>query len=272
MASRRKTDKDVRPEGKPIPYNVEAEAAVLGAVLLNDSTWPDVVVLVSAGEFFRVAHQHVFNAIATVKERGAKADHVTVRDELVKRDVMEEVGVAYLSSLVDGVPRSTNVAHYAAIVREHARLRELVALSDRLAAEAYGRSDSQGIVDAAVSSLLGMASLKPTDGATSLEHEYQRYIASLDETAPHDTIPTGYRDLDEQLSGGLRRKELTIVAARPSVGKTSFLMGIMEHAAAAGHAGVVFSLEMKREDLTARSVSFNARVPLQLRIRRRLRL
>lgn len=241
------------------PHSLEAEQATLGAILLRDEMWSDVAQLLAPSDFYRDAHMLVWDAIVALKMRGVRADLLTVREELMRTGRMDAVGQGYLSSLVDGVPRSTNVEHYAAIVKEKARLRGIIIAAEDAQARAYDGAQSDEVAEGAIKAL----TLTAPSGRTeqSLDAALAAYLGTLD-GAPEETITTGMADIDDQLAGGLRRKELVIVAARPSVGKTSFALGAAYAAAGAGFPSAFVSVEMPVRALVSRMVAWESRVPL----------
>ena len=131
------------PAGRPLPHNLEAERCVLGAILIHNEAFNVAAELLDARDFFRVAHQQVFDRMVDLSERGQAIDLVTLRDELSRAGILEAVGgPAYVASLVDGVPRSTNVEHYARIVKERATLRNLIDSASRIVATAYAAEET----------------------------------------------------------------------------------------------------------------------------------
>jgi replicative DNA helicase len=246
-----------------IPHSLEAERALLGSILLSDKAWSEVASEVEARHFFRHAHQRIFEAMQRCKDRGLTIELVTLRDTLGKE--LEDVGGAsYISSLIDGMPLAMNVRHYATILREKTLLRDLIDAGNKLVAEAYGSEEiAAAVLEDGVRSLLALSQPAMT-GPVSVGQAVREYVSDLD-ISDANLLPTGYRDLDYQLGGGLKPKELTIIAARPSVGKSSFVFGLSKYAAFAGSPGIIFSLEMSKEASAARMLSAEARVNLSRR-------
>ena len=132
---------------KALPHNLEAERSILGAILIRNDAFNVAAELIDADDFFRDAHRRVFDKMVDLNERGQAIDLVTLRDELSRSGDLDPVGgPAYISSLADGVPRSTNVEHYARIVKERATLRNLIAAANRIEAEAYTAQDEASVV------------------------------------------------------------------------------------------------------------------------------
>lgn len=244
-----------------LPHSLEAEKAVLGAVLLKPERWGDVIVVLRREHFFRQAHGIIFAACSALAARGVAIDPLTLRDELRRSGELDTVGgAAYVVGLTEGVPTATNVSHYAGIVLELARRRALIQLGTQLASDGYdGDASASTLVASASRSLAdltdgGVGRGVVTDAAASLD--YLSHISS------HDTakVETGYVDLD-RLIGGLRNAEMAIVAARPSAGKTSFALGIADNIAARDSRAPLFiSLEMSARSLGARLVGWRSGV------------
>ncbi len=247
-----------------VPHSLDAEKALLGSVLLRDAVWADVSAEVEAQHFFRAAHQEIYEAMRRCKERGLGIGLVTLKDALGSR--LDGVGgPAYIASLIDGRPLSTNVKHYAQVVREKALLRDVIDAGTNLVAAAYGSDEPPEVVlEEGVRSLLALSAPR-SSGPVPVDAAVQAYVQAMD-TDVAQALPTGFADLDELLAGGLRRKELAIVAARPSVGKSSFALGVARTTAAAGLAVAYFSLgDMSKEALAGRLLAWESRVALRRR-------
>jgi len=242
-------------------HNLEAEQALLSAVLLQADAWADAATVLSASDFFRSAHGRIWEAVERLRANRVAVDLVTVKDELGRSGELDAVGgPAYLASLLDGASRSTNVAHYAGIVREKARLRAVAQAAEALLESACLAQEQAGsIVENGLQSLLAAVGTT-IGGAVGVGPGAVAYVASLDDPTAGVAVPTGYRDIDETLAGGIRRQEMAIVAARPSVGKTAFALGIARAAAAAGTPSAVFSLEMSTEALMARMIGAESKI------------
>lgn len=242
-----------------LPHNLDAEEAVLGAVLLHESAWPVAAGLLAAQDFYRDAHARIWRAMARLVEQGATpSDLVLVNNELLRTGELETVGgPAYVASLLDRRAHVANVAHYAGVVAEKARLRGLIFASNRLLSAAYEAEETSGaIVEQGVGELFRLASVG--GGSALIEDAVGAYIATLDAgTGAALRIPTGFADLDE-LVDGVRRSALTIVAARPSVGKSSFGLQMALHAAKTVGPAVFFTLEMSRMQCSARTVAWGS--------------
>jgi replicative DNA helicase len=260
-----------RPEEflKVPPHSVEAEQAILGGLMLDNTAWDTVADIVSSGDFYRRDHKLIFTALGDLAERGEPGDAVTVSEFLEKRDELESAGgLAYLGSLVRGTPSAANVRAYAEIVRERAMLRDLIAAGGEIASNAFnpeGRPASE-LVDDAERRVFEIAERgkRRGSGFQSIKQILPGTIDRLDELYNSDSeitgLPSGFDDLD-RMTAGLQAGDLVIVAGRPSMGKTSFAMNIAEHAAiGVGVPTAVFSMEMSAEQLSFRLISSLGRV------------
>lgn len=239
---------------------------MLGAILINSEDAYDVAVdKLEAQHFFREAHGHIFRAMCASFERGRSVDLITLKNELQRVGLLEEVGgPAYIASLADGVPRSANVDHYAAIVKETAQLREAIYTSNKLRAEAYAseRAPADMLSDAA-ERLLDLSGSALSGKPTKLRDLIAPGMESLEKSAAEGGgavtgIATGFTSLDD-MTAGLHPADLVLLAARTSQGKTSLAMNIARNVACVVSA-LVFSLEMSKEQLFLRMLASEARV------------
>lgn len=251
---------------KALPHNLEAERSILGAILIRNDAFNVAAELIDADDFFRDAHRRVFDKMVDLNERGQAIDLVTLRDELSRSGDLDPVGgPAYISSLADGVPRSTNVEHYARIVKERATLRNLIAAANRIEAEAYTAQDEASVVlDRAEQEIFAIAEGRIRSGFVPLSELAQDSFATIERLQNVQNavtgVPTGFVDIDD-LTAGLQPADLVIVAARPSMGKTAFALNIGAHVGTTGERTVgVFSLEMAKEQLFLRMLTSAAQV------------
>ena len=251
---------------RTLPHNLEAEKSVLGAILIHNEAFNHAAELIDARDFFRDAHRRIFDKMVALSERNDAIDLVTLKDELQRRGELEEVGgPAYIASLADGVPRSANVEHYARIVKEKATLRNLIHSANRILAEAYqAEEDADIILDSAEKAIFEIAEDKIRDGFVPLRDLVQSSFATIEKLQQHKGlvtgVPTGFVDLDEMTSG-LQPSDLVLVAARPSMGKTSFVLNIAQHIGIQTEMTVgFFSLEMSKEQLFMRMLTSEARI------------
>jgi replicative DNA helicase len=251
---------------RTLPHNLEAERSVLGAILLHNDAFNLAAEVVDAGDFFRDAHRRIFDKMVKLVERGDAIDLVTLKEELGRSGDLDEVGgPSYIAALVDGVPRSTNVEHYARIIKEKATLRSLIFSANKIVATAYeAEEDADVILDQAEHAIFAIADDKVRDGFVSLKHLAQSSLDTIEKLHSRKElitgVPTGFTDLDEMMSG-LQPSDLIIVAARPSMGKTSLVLNIAQHVGTKTDMTVgLFSLEMSKEQLFLRMLTAEARI------------
>jgi replicative DNA helicase len=251
---------------RTLPHNLEAERSVLGAILLHNDAFNIAAEVIDAGDFYRDAHRRIFDKMVKLAEQGDAIDLVTLKEVLGRSGDLDEVGgPAYIAALVDGVPRSTNVEHYAKIIKEKATLRNLIYASNKILATAYGaEEDADVILDQAEHAIFAIADDKVSDGFVSLRDLAQTSLDTIEKLHARKElitgVPTGFTDLDEMTSG-LQSGDLIIVAARPSMGKTSLVMNIAQHVGTKTDMTVgVFSLEMSKEQLFLRMLTAEARI------------
>src|SRR6187455_2035808 len=251
---------------RTLPHNLEAERSVLGAILLHNDAFNLAAEIIDAGDFFRDAHRRIFDKMVKLSERGDAIDLVTLKEELGRSSELDEVGgPAYITALVDGVPRYTNVEHYARIIKEKATLRQLIFSANKILATAYAAEDEADLIlDQAEHAIFAIADDKVRDGFVSLRDLAQSSLETIEHLHARKElitgVPTGFTDLDEMTSG-LQPSDLVIVAARPSMGKTSLVLNIAQHVGTkTGQTVGVFSLEMSKEQLFLRMLTGEARI------------
>ncbi|MFN8059629.1 MAG: replicative DNA helicase [Vicinamibacterales bacterium] len=251
---------------RPLPHNLDAERSVLGAILIRNEAINHAAELIDAEDFFRVAHRRIFDAMVGLSERGDAIDFVTLTEALTRAGALDAVGgPAYLSALLDGVPRSTNVEYYARIVKEKATLRRLIESAQQIASAAYDAEDDADIIlDQAERSIFQIADKQLRSGFVPLSDLVETSFASIQQLQQHQSaitgVASGFTDLDDMTSG-FQPSDLVIVAARPSMGKTSFTLNIAQHVGVRENKTVgFFSLEMSKEQLFMRMLTSEARV------------
>lgn len=252
------TDETVRAR---LPHNIEAERAVLGGIMVDNRQFDVAAGVISEREFFRDAHRRIWLMMLTLSEAGSAIDMLTLTNGLKERDELEDVGgTVYLSGLVDGVPRSSNVEHYARIVKDAKAKRGLVYYAQKLIEQVVKGDEPAGtLLEQADAALLDLQAghvhgqmVSLTDGADGI---YKRLEWRQENRGVVTGVPTGFTLFDE-MTRGLQPGHLWIVAARPSYGKTTLAMNIAVNAARlAGKRGAVFSLEMMREELEDRMLA-----------------
>lgn len=256
------------PPGTRIPpHNLQAEESLLGAMLLSKEAIADVIAVhLATDDFYKPAHGHVFDAICTLYGAGEACDPVTVAETLNRVGVLDVIGgPAMLISLQAGTPSIGNAGRYARIVEDHALLRRMIRVASDGADLAYGLpEDVEAALDQWEGQVFEVASRRQTDstsGVRDLLDDYLDHLEALISAGREITgVPTGYIELDQQLSG-LQPANLIVLGARPAMGKTSLALGIAAFAAIEARTPVlVFSLEMSHRELTQRLVSAEARV------------
>ncbi|HEY3884248.1 MAG TPA: replicative DNA helicase [Vicinamibacterales bacterium] len=251
---------------RTLPHNLEAEKSVLGAILIHNDAFNHAAELIDSRDFFRDAHRRIFEKMIALSERSDAIDLVTLKEELQRSGELDEVGgPAYIASLADGVPRSANVEHYARIVKEKSTLRSLIHSANRILSTAYqAEEDADLILDDAERAIFEIAEDRIREGFVPLRDLVQSSFATIEKLQQHKGlvtgVPTGFLDLDEMTSG-LQPSDLVLVAARPSMGKTSFVLNIAQHVGInTGMTVGFFSLEMSKEQLFMRMLTAEARI------------
>ncbi len=238
------------------PQNFGAEAAVIGALLIDGEALHRVLPLIKAEDFARARNQFCFDACVSVSQRGEAIDQLTVARELQMRDRLEEIGgLPYLGQLINDTPTSVNVEYYAGIVADTAAKRRIIAAGNRIMEIGFEDSDdAEDAMRRAVDVLFGVQPANTERGFVPLSSVLDVYLqgdigdVSLTDMPP---LQTGYSDLDSLL-GGMQRSDLLIVGARPGLGKSSLALNICVNAAKSGQVCGIFSLEMSREQVAMR--------------------
>ncbi len=251
------------------PQDVAAEQSVLGGMLLSKDAIADVVEVLRGTDFYRPAHELVYEAILDLYGRGEPADAVTVAAELTKRGEIGRVGGApYLHTLISMVPTAANAGYYAEIVRERAILRRLVEAGTKIVQLGYAADggDADDIVDRAQAEIYAVTEKRTSEDYLPLSAIMEGALDEIEAIGSRSGqmvgVPTGFTDLD-QLTNGLHPGQMIVVAARPAIGKSTLGLDVARSAAIKhGLASVIFSLEMGRNEITMRLLSAEARVPL----------
>ncbi len=251
---------------RPMPSNLDAERSILGAILLDNNALNTAIEALKPDDFFIPQHRSIFIEMMALGEAQHAIDLVTLTEELHRRGELESSGGApYLASLVDGVPRVSNVEHYARIVKEKAMLRNLIHATHNIQQHAFdGEDGADTILDNAESSIFALAEDRVKAGLLPIKDivrdNFERLEKIFREGKSVTGISTGYGELDKLLSG-LQPSELIILAGRPSQGKTALALNMAENIAIRGGLPVaVFSLEMSKESLLQRLVASVAQV------------
>jgi replicative DNA helicase len=252
--------------GKVPPQSLEAERAVLGAILLEPALLPRAIELLVPEEFYKEAHRKIFAAMIRLFERGEPADAITVTETLRREGVFEEVGGhTVLATLQEEGTVATQFTAYTGIVREKALLREMIRVAHEIVEEGYEATDDvPALLDRAEQMLFRISQRRFQRSAfpvreildDAIKHIELLYHRKQDITG----MATGFAELDK-LTSGLQRSDFVIIAGRPSTGKTAFALNIAAHAAVAlGRPALIFSLEMSKEQLVQRLLCAEARV------------
>ena len=251
---------------RTLPHNLEAERSVLGAILIQNDAYNMAAELLRPEDFYRDAHRRIFDKIIALAERRTAVDFVTLKEELVRAGELDAVGgPAYIASLVDGVPRATNVEYYAKIVKEKSILRNLNGAANTILQDAYeADQDAAEILDRAEHSIFQIAEGRIRTGFISLYDIAQDSVEAIQKAHEEKQlitgVSTGFHDLD-RLTSGLQRGDLIIIASRPSMGKTSLALNMAQYVGTKTDKTVgVFSLEMSREQLFLRMLSSESQI------------
>ncbi len=252
------------------PQDIAAEQSVLGGMLLSKDAIADVVEVVRATDFYKPAHQTIFDVVVDLYGKGEPADPITVSAELTRLGEIGRVGGApYLHTLLSSVPTAANAGFYARIVAEQAILRRLVEAGTRIVQLGYGASGTGGVddvVDRAQQSIYDVTERRSSEDYTLLEQLMQPTMDELEAIGSRggsmSGVPTGFADLDG-LTNGLHPGQLIVIAGRPGLGKSTLGLDIARAASVKnGMPSAIFSLEMSKTEITMRLLSAEARVPL----------
>ncbi len=248
------------------PQSLEAEESILSAILVDNDTLLEVLEILSPEDFYRSAHQKIFSAISELFSRNEPVDLVTLTNILREHDQLEEIGgAAYLANLVDTVPLAVNAQYYAKIIYDKACLRRLIEKTNSIAKRCFeDRGDVDNVIDFAESSIFEISENKIRPTFYPIGKIIESNIDVLEERQGNRTlvtgVATGFTKLDE-LTAGLQKSDLVILAGRPGMGKTAFALNIAKNAAVDSNIPVaIFSLEMSKEQLSLRMLSSEARI------------
>jgi replicative DNA helicase len=260
------TDTAVATAERTLPHNLEAERSVLGAILVHNDAFNLAAQVIDSRDFYRDAHRRIFDCMVALSERHDAIDFVTLKEELARGGELDEVGgPAYVASLADGVPRATNVEYYARIVKEKSTLRNLIYAANKIVTNAYeADQESDLILDEAESAIFAVADDRLKAGFVAMRDLVKDSFPKIEQLFEQKRlitgVPTGFVDIDE-MTRGLQAGDLIIVAARPSMGKTSLVLNIAQYVASLGDEVVgFFSLEMSKESLFLRLLTSEAQI------------
>lgn len=252
-----------------LPASNDAERAILGAILLDNSTYSQAAVLLQADDFSLDSHRRIYLRMSELVDSNRPIDFVTLTEQLGQHKEIEAVGgVAYITSLTDGLPRVKNIEQYAKIVKDKALLRQLIHASNAAIQQAYEQdAPAEDIIEAAESAIFRIADQRLGRGFMSIAEIITKSIGSIDKLYEHGRRVTGlqtyYDDFDD-LTSGLQKSDLIIIAARPSVGKTAFAMNLAQNIGTKDKKTIgIFSLEMSNVSLVLRMLASQSRVDHQ---------
>ena len=260
---------DVNLNDKVPPHNIEAEQAVLGALLLNWTAMAEVVSLLRPDRFYSLQNQVIFEAMIKLYTKNATGDTISLINELTVENKLDQAGgAAYIASLTDTVPSSANIDYYANMVLDRASRRDLIRISSELKATSFDlQKDSKALLDSAEQKIFALAERNETTQIYSAQQIMFREIEIIDARYKSKNqftgVPTGFAKLDTYTSG-FQNSELIIIGARPSIGKTALALSIIQNIACEKRIPCgFFSLEMPYESIGMRLLAQEARVPMQ---------
>ncbi len=250
------------------PHSDDAERSVLGSVMKNKEALFDVLEILTPDDFYSEIHKEIFSAVRDLNRASSPVDVLTVSEELKKRKTFEMVGGrAYVASLTTMAPSTANASAYAKIIKENAVLRRLIEVSSDIVEKSYRqKTDAAQVLDYAEQGIFDIARMNQKKDFTALKDILWTNMDEIDRMAEQEGrltgLTTGFADLDARTSG-LQKSDLIILAARPSMGKTAFVLNVAQNAAIRGNAKVlIFSLEMSKEQLGQRLLSIDSCVEL----------
>ena len=246
------------PEPRVPPHDEQAEASVLGAILIDKDAISDIIDFIKPDYFYKENHAHIFDAMMTLFEKHEPVDVVTVTAELKKMGKYKDIGgSSYLTELTNIVPTSGNIEFYGQIVSDHFVKRRLIDASAKISVNAFeGSQDTKELLDAAEMEIMAIAQKRSRRDFINIKEALAESFDRLDELHKKGTnlrgIPTGFYDLDNKLAG-MQKSNLLIMAARPGQGKTALALNIAQYLTVHDKIGVgIFSLEMSKEELVDR--------------------
>ncbi len=252
--------------GRQLPASLEAERAVLGALLLNDEYLGRVSEFLLADDFYNPAHKIIYQTILDLTHKLKRIDLVTLQDELLKQEQLEAVGgIVYLISLQEDFPVVGFIEQHARIIKEKSTLRDLISSANNILSNCYGQ-DEQGIetvLDEAEKTIFQISNKRTGQSFVQIDIWLKKTFQHLSDVKSHAKgitgIPSGYKKFD-QMTSGLQNGDLIVLAARPSMGKTALALNVASAASQAGFVVGIFSLEMGAEQLTLRLLSAEAEI------------
>ncbi len=254
---------------KTPPHSIEAERTVLGGILVNNKSLNVVLSVISQEDFYKDANRKIIEKIILLVDKGLRVDLLSLAEELKKGGYLDEVGgVSYLSSLMDGVPKSLNIEYHAQIIKEKALLRRLILSSAKIISSSYEqREDADQLLNEAQAAIIEVAEQRIKPGFIPVGMLTPSALEMIDAARIRKEavtgVPAGFRDLDA-LTAGFHGSEFVVVAARPSMGKTALCLNISHHVALKTDYSVgFFSLEMAKEQVVLRLLCAEAQIDLK---------
>lgn len=251
------------------PHNLEAEQAVLGAILLQPEVIISVNEIIRAEDFYRQSHQKLYQVMNEIVEKGEPLDLVTLTSELQDKQLLEEVGgVAYLTELSGAVPTAANVEYYAKIVEQKAILRRLIQVATQIALSGYQSGDNVNeVIDSAERKILEISQRRIRGGFTPIQDVLMESFEQIEALHFNKSglrgLPTGFVDLD-RMTSGFQKSDLIILAARPSMGKTAFALNVAQNVALrTGETVAIFNLEMSASQMVMRMIASEGNIDAQ---------
>ncbi len=251
------------------PHSPEAERTVLGGILINPRNLNVVLSTLQPEDFYKDAHRKILGTIARLIDKGVQVELLAVSEELRREGALEEVGgAAYLSSLMDGVPRNLNVEYYAKVIKEKALLRRLILSSAQIISASYEeKEDADELLNAAQTAIIDVSEQRTRQGFIPLGALTGPAMAMIEKLAERREavtgVDTGFRDLNK-ITAGFHPAELVIVAARPSMGKTAICLNMAQHVGLRTDKSVgFFSMEMSKEALVIRMLCADALIDIK---------
>ncbi len=250
------------------PHSAEAEESVLGAILLSSDAANIALERLHPEDFYAPSHQDVFQAVIELYDANQPIDAITVSEELRRKSALDRVGgVGFLTGLIEAVPATSNVDYYAAIVEEHSLRRRLIRVGREVTDLAMGVDEPiADVLDRAEQAVFGVSERRVGDGLALIDPLLGPAIEQAEEMRRRGSdvtgVPTGFRDLDQKLSG-LHPANLVIIAGRPSMGKSALALNIAQNVALVRGPVAVFTLEMSREETVSRMLCSTGRIDSQ---------
>lgn len=253
--------------GKSLPHSLEAERSVLSALLLNDDYLHQVAEVLQPHDFYLPAHKIMYQTFIGLYQQQKRVDTVTLHDELIKEGALESVGgMNYILTLQEDIPSIGFIHQHATIIKEKAILRELIGSAATIISHCYAHNDQEldSVLDQAEKTIFQIASKRTTQNFVQLNIWLKKTFAHISDIKGNNKgitgIASGFKKID-QMTSGFQKGDLIVLAARPSMGKTAFTLGVAHAAARAGHTVGFFSLEMSAEQLTLRILSSQSHIP-----------